>query len=259
MKLTLVGAGPGDPELITLKGIKALRNAKVVMYDALVHHELLDYCPENCIRLDVGKRYQKQSCSQDVINLMIVEYVLQYGEVIRLKGGDSYIFGRGYEEAEYAARYGIVTEVIPGISSSYAVPALSGIPLTVRGISESFWVVTGTTKNHQLSQDLALAARSSATVVVMMGMNKLPEIVETYTDLGKADQHVAIIQNGTLPGQKLITGKINNILLLAQASGISSPAVIVIGKAAGLIEEQKTGETSKISATISSAEIRKLQ
>ncbi len=237
MKLTLVGAGPGDPDLITLKGLRALQRATVVMYDALVHRDLLAYCPKDCILVNVGKRYQKQSCNQDVINFMIVEYVLQYGEVVRLKGGDPYVFGRGYEEAEYAGRHGIATEVIPGISSSYAVPALSGIPLTVRGLSESFWVVTGTTKNHELSADLKLAARSTATVVVLMGMNKLPQIVAAYAELGKLDEPVAIIQNGTLPDQRTVTGRIGNIQLLVQAAGIGSPSVIVIGRAAGLADE----------------------
>lgn len=234
MKLTLIGAGPGDPDLITMKGVKALQKAKVVLYDALIHPALLDHCPELCVKVHVGKRFGKHSCSQDVINFMIVEYAYQYGEVVRLKGGDSYVFGRGYEEVEFAARHSIESEVIPGISSSYAVPALAGIPLTSRGVSESFWVVTGTTQSHQMSGDLALAAQSSATVVVLMGVHKLPEIVEIYSELGKLNQPIAIIQNGTLPNQKMVTGKISNILPLVHISGISSPAIIVIGKAAAL-------------------------
>lgn len=234
MKLTLIGAGPGDPDLITLKGVKALQKAKVVLYDALTHPDLLAHCPESCVKVHVGKRYGKHSCSQDVINYLIVEYAYQYGEVVRLKGGDPYVFGRGYEEVEYAARHGIESEVIPGISSSYAVPALAGIPLTSRGVSESFWVVTGTTQSHQISGDLALAAQSTATVVVLMGVSKLPEIVETYSALGKLNESIAIIQNGTLPDEKIVTGKISNILPLAQVSGIGSPAIIVIGPAAAL-------------------------
>lgn len=234
MKLTLIGAGPGDPDLITLKGVKALQKAKVVLYDALTHPDLLDYCPESCVKVHVGKRFGQHSCSQDVINYMIVEYAYQYGEVVRLKGGDPYVFGRGYEEVEFAAKHGIESEVIPGISSSYAVPALAGIPLTSRGVSESFWVVTGTTKSHKVSGDLALAAQSTATVVVLMGVSKLAEIVETYSKLGKLHESIAIIQNGTLPDEKIVTGKISNILPLAQISGIGSPAIIVIGPAAAL-------------------------
>ncbi|GAB2788953.1 uroporphyrinogen-III C-methyltransferase [Rhabdobacter roseus] len=237
MKLTLIGAGPGDPELITLKAVRALNGARVVLYDALVHPSLLEHCSDGCVKVPVGKRFGKHSCSQDVINYMIVEYAYQYGEVVRLKGGDPYVFGRGYEEVTFAARHGIESEVIPGISSSYAVPALAGIPLTTRGVSESFWVVTGTTQAHQLSLDLRLAAQSSATVVVLMGVHKLPEIVETYASLGKLDQPIAIIQNGTLPDQKIVTGRISNILPLAHVADIGSPAIIVIGPAAALPDQ----------------------
>lgn len=236
MKLTLVGAGPGDPELITLKGLNALKNAKAVLFDALIHPDLLLHCPDDCVKIHVGKRFGKHSSAQELINEMIVEYANRYGEVVRLKGGDSFVFGRGYEEMEHAAQHGITTEIIPGISSSYAVPALNGIPLTSRGISESFWVVTGTTKSHALSKDVHLAARSSATVVILMGMHKLGEIVEIYQQIGKADMPIAIIQNGSLPEQKMVTGKISNILPLVQIEELSSPAIIVIGKAAVLSE-----------------------
>lgn len=234
MKLTLVGAGPGDPDLITLKGIKALKKAKVVLYDSLAHPSLLDYCPADCIKILVGKRFGKTSCGQEDINNLIVEYANQYGDVVRLKGGDSFIFGRGYEEIIFAAQHGIEAEIIPGISSSYAVPALAGIPLTSRGISESFWVITGTTKSHALSNDLNLAAQSTATVVILMGLHKLDEIVGIYAGIGKIDEPIAIIQNGTLENQKVVTGKISNIQPLAKISEIASPAIIVIGQVAAL-------------------------
>ena len=234
MKLTFIGAGPGYPELITMKGIKALQTAKVVLYDALVHPAILENCPEDCLKIHVGKRFGKISCGQDEINKLIVASAEQHGEVVRLKGGDSFIFGRGYEEIEYAAQYGIESEVIPGISSTYAVPALAGIPLTTRGVSESFWVVTGTTKSHELSADLPWAARSSATVVILMGTHKLEEIVGIYTSLDKFDEPVAIIQNGSLPEQKIVLGTIGNILALAKEADVKSPAVIVIGKVAAL-------------------------
>ena len=146
MKLTLVGAGPGDPDLITVKGIKALQQADVVMYDALVHPDLLAYCRLDALQVYVGKRRGAYSCVQEDINPLIVHYAQQYGHVVRLKGGDSFVFGRGYEEMAYAQQYGIQTEVIPGLSSSYAVPASAGVPLTTRGVSESYLVVTGTTK-----------------------------------------------------------------------------------------------------------------
>lgn len=234
MKLTLIGAGPGDPDLITLKGIKALQKAKVVLYDSLAHPSLLEYCPAGCTKILVGKRFGKTSCGQDQINSLIVEYATKFGEVVRLKGGDSFVFGRGYEEIIFAQQHGISSEVIPGISSSYAVPALAGIPLTSRGVSESFWVVTGTTKNHELSKDLYLAAQSSATVVILMGLHKLDEIVGIYAGLNKLDEPISIIQNGSLPDQKMVTGKISNIQPLAKVGEIGSPAIIVIGKVAAL-------------------------
>lgn len=237
MKLTLIGAGPGDPELITLKGVRALAAAKVVLYDALVHPALLDHCGPGCLTIPVGKRGGKLSCKQDEINRLIYRYANEKGEVVRLKGGDPFVFGRGYEEIEFASKLGIACEVIPGLSSTYAVPAMAGIPVTLRGLSESFWVITGTTKDHVLSGDVALAARSTATVIILMGVQRLPEIVETYTEAGKADLPIAIIQNGTLPDQKAVVGTISTILRVAQEAAIGSPAVIVIGPVARLLTE----------------------
>lgn len=239
MKLILVGAGPGDPELITLKGAKALANARVVLYDALVDLALLSHCQDDCVKIQVGKRGGKLSCKQDEINRLIYHYACEAGEVVRLKGGDPFVFGRGYEEIEFASKLGIACEVIPGISSTYAVPALAGIPVTLRGYSESFWVVTGTTRDHVLSGDVALAARSTATVIILMGVQRLPEIVETYTELGRQNEAIAIIQDGSLKSQKVVSGKIGNILRLAQEQQVGSPAVIVIGPVAALPEEAR--------------------
>lgn len=234
MKLTLVGAGPGDPDLITVKGIRALQQADVIMYDALVAPELLDYCRPDALKVYVGKRRGAYSCMQEDINPLIVHYARQYGHVVRLKGGDSFVFGRGYEEMEYARQHGIATEVIPGISSSYAVPASAGIPLTSRGVSESFWVVTGTTKAGQLSNDLQLAAQSSATVVILMGMHKLAEITNLFIQVGKADTPAAIIQNGTTPDERVVLGRVSDIVEKVEAEHVGNPAVIVIGEVAGL-------------------------
>lgn len=236
MKFTLVGAGPGDPDLITVKGIRALQQADVVMYDALVATELLDYCRPDTLKVYVGKRRGAYSCMQEDINPLIVHYARQYGHVVRLKGGDSFVFGRGYEEMEFARQHGIDTDVIPGLSSSYAVPASAGIPLTSRGVSESFWVVTGTTKEGKLSADLALAAQSSATVVVLMGMHKLADIMAVFADCGKARMPVAIVQNGTLPEQKTVIADVSTIVRKAAENRIDNPAVIVIGEVARLPE-----------------------
>ncbi len=234
MKLTLVGAGPGDPDLITVKGIRVLQQADVVMYDALVHPDLLDYCRPDALKVYVGKRKGAYSCMQEDINPLIVHYARQYGHVVRLKGGDSFVFGRGFEEIEFARQHGIETAVVPGLSSSYAVPAAAGIPLTTRGVSESFWVVTGTTKAGQLSADLRLAAQSSATVVVLMGMHKLAEIMAVFADCGRADTPVAIIQNGTLADQQMLIGRVSDIDQRVADGGLGNPAIIVIGDVAAL-------------------------
>lgn len=234
MKLTLVGAGPGDPDLITVKGIKALKQADVVMYDALVHSDLLDYCRPDALKVYVGKRRGAYSCMQEDINPLIVHYAQQYGHVVRLKGGDSFVFGRGFEEIEFARQHGIETQVIPGLSSSYSVPASANIPLTTRGISESFWVVTGTTKAGQLSNDLNLAAQSTATVVILMGMHKLADIMAVFAQHGKSDTPVAIIQNGTLPDQQMVVGRVQDIIEKVNESGVGNPAIIVVGEVAGL-------------------------
>lgn len=229
-RVTLVGAGPGDPELITLKGIRAIESADVVLYDALVSSEILERIPKNILTVCVGKRAGAHSYKQEEINELIVEFANRYGHVVRLKGGDSFVFGRGSEEISFAAAHGIPTSVVPGISSALAVPASANIPVTARGLSESFWVVTGTTKAGEISGDIALAAKSSATIVILMGLNKLREIMLQFETNGKGETPVAIIQNGTLDNQKVVTGFVSDITGKAGKAGISSPAIIVIGE-----------------------------
>lgn len=228
-KVTLVGAGPGDPDLITVKGMKALQNAKVVLYDALINRELLKYA-SNAEKIFVGKRKGYHRYSQDEINELIVKSAFEFGDVVRLKGGDPFIFGRGTEEIDYIESFGIETEVISGISSSMAVPASQGISLTKRGVSESFWVITGTTSERKLSKDVYLAAQSTATVVILMGMSKLKEIVSIFKKYNKSEVSTAIIQNGTTESEKLGLGTINTIEEVVFQNKLSSPAIIVIGE-----------------------------
>ena len=229
-KVTLVGAGPGDPDLLTIKGAKALAEANVVLYDALANEEILTYAPKKSIKIFVGKRKGCHEYTQDQINQLIVDNALTYGSVVRLKGGDSFIFGRGSEEIEYIESFGIPTSVVPGISSSIAVPANQGISLTKRGVSESFWVITGTTSDRKLSKDVALAAQSSATIVILMGMSKLEQIVSLFQNVSKGEMPVAIIQNGTMPNEKIGIGTINTISNVVKNNQLSSPAIIVIGE-----------------------------
>jgi len=228
-KLTIVGAGPGDPELITVKGINALSKADVILYDALANIELLKYAPKNTLKVFVGKRKNKHEYKQEEINALIVEMALKHGNVVRLKGGDPFVFGRGQEEIKHAELFDIETEYIPGISSATGVPGLAGIPVTHRGVSESFWVITATTQNGKLSNDIADAAKTNATIVVLMGVHKLKEIVNAFTAEGKSNLPIAVIQNGSLLTQKLAIATISNIEKEVKEKEIASPAIIVIG------------------------------
>jgi len=229
--LTLIGAGPGDPDLITLKGVKALNSAKVILYDALVHTDLLNHASEDCIKVYVGKRSGVHSYKQKEINDLIVKYAYLKGSVVRLKGGDPMVFGRAEEEIEHAEKFGIISQIIPGLSSSTSLPGQYGIHLTSRGVNESFWVVTGTTVNGKISPDFYLAAKSSATVVVLMGRKKLGLITKYYKEIGKGNMSIAVIQNGSLKSEKSAIGTINNIESRVIKNKVGTPAIIIIGKA----------------------------
>ncbi|MEL6918826.1 MAG: uroporphyrinogen-III C-methyltransferase [Bacteroidota bacterium] len=228
-KLTVVGAGPGDIELITLKAIKTLGAADVVLYDALVDPELLDYAPK-AEHIFVGKRKGCYAYQQNQINELIVSRAKANGHVVRLKGGDPFVFGRGSEEMLYAKEHGLSVEMVPGISSSIAVPAAQNIPVTKRGAAESFWVITGTTKEHRLSKDIYLAAKSNATVVILMGMGKLSKIVELYRNEEKSEVPIAIIQNGTRNNEKVGVGTIATIEETVSKNQLTNPAIIIIGE-----------------------------
>lgn len=235
-RVTLVGAGPGSSDLITLRGLRALSTADVVFYDALVCEELLQYAPQALHRIYVGKRANIHAFSQEVINQMLVDYAISHGHVVRLKGGDSFVFGRGHEEVEFIRSHGIKTEVVPGISSAIAVPALQGIPMTHRGTSESFWVITGTTSNGNISEDLYTAVKTKATVVILMAFNKLNEIVSLYQSEGLGELPIAIIQNGATNKEKYALGKIDSIQRISKEKEMGTPAVIVIGEVVSLHE-----------------------
>jgi uroporphyrin-III C-methyltransferase len=237
-QITLVGAGPGDIDLITLKGVKALKDADVILYDALVNVKLLDYAPD-AVKIFVGKRLGDKAFTQDEINKLLVTAAQKYGHAVRLKGGDSFVFGRGYEELTYAEKFGITTKIIPGISSSIAVPALAGIPVTHRGISNSFHVVSATLANGKLNPELQLIAKVDGTVVILMGLSKLNEIVHVYETIGKQTTDIAIISKGSLPSQQVITGQISTIKSVYERNKVPAPAVIVIGEVVGLRAKQR--------------------
>src|SRR4051812_17016194 len=236
--LYLTGGGPGDPELITLKAVKAIKSADVILYDALANEALLKYASPNCIKKFVGKRYGCHMLSQQEINNLITEYAFSHGRVVRLKGGDPFIFGRAQEEIEAARNAGISVEVIPGISSAIAVPASQMIPLTCRGITESFWVTTGTTQSGDISSDLYLAARSSSTIIILMAMSKLEQIMEVFSAAGKSETPVAIIENGTTRKERMISGRVKDIFFKASFHQFANPAVIVVGDVVNLSHPQ---------------------
>ena len=242
-KLILVGAGPGDPDLITLKAIKALQKADVILYDALVNPDILEHANPLSEIVFVGKRSGRHSMKQDEINQLIVDYALTGKTVIRLKGGDPLIFARGKEEIDFVAQFCIPYEVVVGISS-LNLPGYYGIPLTSRGINESFWVVTATTKTGDLSRDIRLAAQSSATAVVYMGLKKLSAITRLYKAHDRADLPIAIISNGSLPHGKIVAGRISDIVARYEQNPIPAPALLVIGEVVESYEHFQESFTS---------------
>lgn len=236
--LSLVGAGPGDIELITLKAINILKQADVILYDALANEALLEYASQKAIKQFVGKRYGCHALSQSEINHLIVEYAYSHGHVVRLKGGDPFVFGRAQEEIDAAMAAGIEVQVVPGISSALAVPASQMIPLTCRGVNESFWVTTGTTKSGEISKDIHLAAQSSATVIILMAMSKLEAIMDIFSLHGKNETPVAIIQDGTTNKEKMVIGTVRDITFKAQYADLGNPAIIIVGEVVRLHPSQ---------------------
>src|SRR5690606_28009391 len=235
-RITIVGAGPGDPDLISVKGVKALKTADVVLYDALVDEALLAYTSQQAIKVFVGNPSGDENFSQDVVNQLMVDYALNFGHVVRLKGGDLFVFGRGYEEIEHAASYSIQASIVPGISSAISVPGLQGIPVTHRGTSESLWILSGTDSAGELSSELVNAAQSKATVVVLLGHEKLPQIVAAYQNAGKGKLPAAVIQNGSMENEKIAVGLVNTIVEVAEEKQIdgTGPVLLIFGPSVAL-------------------------
>lgn len=232
----LVGAGPGDPDLITVRGLNAIKKAEVVVYDRLANPELLAHASVKSERIYVGKRPDKPSVSQEQINKILVAKANEGKTVVRLKGGDPFIFGRGGEECEALAEENILFEIIPGISSAIAAPAYAGIPLTHRGQSRSFTVVTGYTKDENELFDNWENLAHSDTLVVLMGMKNLSQIISRLLFFGRSPETpVAIIEKATYNSQRTVIGTLETIV--DKATELSSPATIVIGELAVLGNE----------------------
>ncbi|MEO9512098.1 MAG: uroporphyrinogen-III C-methyltransferase [Flavobacteriaceae bacterium] len=228
-KVTLVGAGPGSKDLITIRGIRALQKANVVIYDALIDLDLLKEIPSHIPKIYVGKRCGNHGATQETINELLVTNAFIYGHVVRLKGGDPFVFGRASEEIEHLESFGIPVSVVPGVTSAIAVPESQGIPLTKRGVSSSFWIVTATKKTGDLSEDLKYASQSSATIVILMGVRKIKEIAIEVKGYRGGLTPIALIQNGTMPNETCCIATLNTIETILASADVSMPGIIVIG------------------------------
>ena len=229
-KVYLVGAGPGDPGLLTVRGLELLRRAQVIVFDQLVNPVLLEEASSGALRIFAGKKAGRHCIAQSEINQVLIDHAHLGYEVVRLKGGDPFVFGRGGEEAEALADAGIPFEIVPGVSSAVAVPAYAGIPLTHRKYSSSFAVVTGhNAQKQQATIEWAKLAAAVDTLVVLMGLQNLAQITAELLSHGLAPEtSIAVISRGTTKDQETITGTVADIV--DKAVGIESPAVIVIGR-----------------------------
>ena len=239
-KVYLVGAGPGDPGLITVKGQRALAEADVVVYDRLVDPVLLDGAPVGAERVFVGKERGRQELSQREINRLLVEKAAEGQKVVRLKGGDPFVFGRGGEEALELARNGVAFEVVPGVTSAIAGPAYAGIPLTQRGLATTFTVVSGSEDPAKAESSIPweILARNGGTLVVLMGWATLESILATLAREGMAPSTpAALVQWGTWAKQQTVTGNITNVIERGRKAGLAPPVVAVIGDVVSLREE----------------------
>ena len=234
----LVGSGPGDPDLLTVRANRLLEEADVVLHDKLPGPEIIELLPEDR-REDVGKRAGGDRTPQSEINERLVELAREGKSVVRLKGGDSFVFGRGGEEAEYLAAHEIPFEVVPAVTSAIAAPAVAGIPVTHRDHTSSVSFVTGhedPTKDESAVDWAALAA-TGGTIVVLMGVGRLPDYTTALLDAGmRPDTPVALVERGTWPGQQVAAGTLETIVDVRDDAGIPPPAVTVIGDVAGTRE-----------------------
>lgn len=235
--VTLVGGGPGDPGLLTIAGIHAIQRADVVVYDRLAPLASLDEAPAGAELIDVGKIPRGEFTPQERINELLVTHAREGRHVVRLKGGDSFVFGRGGEECQACAEAGIAVRVIPGVSSSIAVPELAGVPVTHRTASQGFTVVSGHVPpgDPRGTVEWASLARSGVTIVVLMGVANLGAICEALIDAGlAADTPAAVIVDGGLASQQVVRAEVSTLAKAAADEGVRSPAVTVIGAVAGL-------------------------
>jgi uroporphyrin-III C-methyltransferase len=239
-KVFICGAGPGDPKLITIRAIEALNNCDVVLYDRLVCKEIIDQIPVKSEKIYVGRSIGDSTTHQDITNDLMVKYAKSGKRVVRLKGGDPFIFGRGAEEAEFLFKHNIQFEIIPGITSAIGSAAYAGIPLTHRRFASSIAIVTGheDPKKRESTVKWDTLAKTVNTIVILMGVEKLEYISHKLIKAGMSkESDVAIIENGTTKKQRIVKGNLSNIVEKAQEKEMKSPAIIIIGKVVSLQEK----------------------
>ncbi|OUN12752.1 uroporphyrinogen-III C-methyltransferase [Flavonifractor sp. An9] len=238
-KVTLVGAGPGDPGLLTRKGLEVLQKAEVVVYDRLVSPAILAMMPEKAEHIDVGKQAFRHPVPQDQINQILLDKALEGKNVVRLKGGDPFLFGRGGEELELLAQHGVSFEEVPGITSAISAPAYGGIPVTHRDCCSSLHIVTGHQRaGKELDIDFEALVRTKGTLVFLMGVSALPQICRGLLDAGmEPAMPAAVVERGTTPAQRRISATLGTLPQAAEEAKVESPAVIVVGKVCALAED----------------------
>ena len=239
MKVTLIGAGPGDAELMTIKAVNCLKQADVILYDRLVGDEIVAMIPDSVEKISVGKHANRHPVPQEEIGQLLLDKAKQGLHVVRLKGGDPFVFGRGGEELELLQEHGIPFEVIPGISSAMAAGVYAGIPLTHRDYSSSLHIITGhAKKNGELDIDFDALTRLKGTIVVLMGVATLERICQSFMSAGmNPDMPVAIVENATLECQRKWIATMGTLCQLADENKIVPPAVVIIGAVCQLAEK----------------------
>ncbi len=230
-RVYLVGAGPGDPDLLTLRAVRLLQQTQAIVYDNLVSPEVLDYVSPNALRFYAGKRRNNHTLRQEEINALLVKLAREGKHVVRLKGGDPFIFGRGGEELETLAAHGISFEVVPGVTAASGVSSYAGIPLTHRDYAQSCLFVTGHLKDGSANLDWPSLVRPRQTVVIYMGLGGLPEICRQMVAHGAAtDLPIAVVQNGSLQTQRVVTGTLADMAERVAQAGLVSPCLTIIGE-----------------------------
>ena len=229
--VALVGAGPGDPELLTLKALRAIERADAIVYDRLVSPEIVALAPRSALRIDVGKSRSRHTLAQEAISALLVRLAREGRRVVRLKGGDPFIFGRGGEEAEVLAANGIAFEVVPGISAANGIAAATGIPLTHRGHAKACVLVTGHLQDGTMDLDWPALARSGQTLVVYMGLLGLSTLCRQLVAHGlPPSTPAAIVQQGTTPRQRVVVATLATLPVCASAANLAPPTLIIVGE-----------------------------